>query len=458
MALYESRLTDSLGPVNAKSLARDIARDKPLNIAAWVEARNITLLGDKTVKVLVDLYTEAAWYGVCIARAELDEARKSLKADNPELSVDWSGWVPGDPDAARLLLDKAGAGIQGLLDKASITIKGINDTRVSELGNLLARTVGEGASMGRTAAAIREMFGTGSSWARTVAQTETRRAVTAASVDTYKEAGVESVEWLTAWGEACPICLEFQSMGPVLIGSGAFDGDDGPPGHPNCFCVVLPVIDPELLRPVSEEAEAEEISEEGTINFGSGNEDDAHVYAVEHAPELTDFQIKAIARYQAEYYTDINSYMRYGTKLPEDIKASEIPLINSAIKRGSFPDPVTVYRGVLDESGYLQNLQIGDVITDQGFTSTSLNRDVSEAFALGQGQSGSNIVFEIDVPARTPCLPADAVVNSEPDEWFKEMMGYSRLNEVIFPRNTSMRITNVDRRGDTWVVRAEVVT
>lgn len=262
MELYERQLTDSLGPVNAKSLARDIARDKPLDIAAWVEARNITLLGDKTVKVLVDLYTEAAWYGVCIARAELDEARKSLKADNPELSVDWSGWVPGDPDAARLLLDKAGAGIQGLLDKAGITVKGINATRVGELGNLLARTVGEGASMGRTAAAIREMFGTGSSWAKTVAQTETRRAVTAASVDTYQEAGVESVEWLTAWGEACPICQEFQSMGPVLIGSGAFDGDDGPPGHPNCFCVVLPVIDPELLRPVDEGPEAEEVYEE----------------------------------------------------------------------------------------------------------------------------------------------------------------------------------------------------
>jgi hypothetical protein len=114
--------------------------------------------------------------------------------------------------------------------------------------------------MRATAAAIREQFGTGNKWSKTVAQTETRRAVTAASVDTYQDAGVESVEWLTAWGEACPICKEFEDMGPVQIGSGAYDGDDGPPGHPNCFCVILPVIDPELLRDVADEPESEDVS------------------------------------------------------------------------------------------------------------------------------------------------------------------------------------------------------
>jgi hypothetical protein len=274
MALYERRLTDSLGPINARTLARDIARDKPLDVAAWIEARDITLLGDASVNVLNDLYAEAAWFGTCIARAELEHARRQQKANNPAFDVDWSGWVPGDPDAARLLLQEAGTGIQGLLNKAGITIKGINDTRVSELGNLLARTVGEGASMNRTAAAIREQFGKGSAWAKTVAQTETRRAVTAASVDTYQAADVQSVEWLTAWGEACPICQEFQDMGPVLIGSGAYDGEDGPPGHPNCFCVILPVIDSELLRNVK------------SITKAGRNEVDAALKALDKIPDV----------------------------------------------------------------------------------------------------------------------------------------------------------------------------
>jgi hypothetical protein len=49
------------------------------------------------------------------------------------------------------------------------------------------------------------------------------------------------VQWLTAWDEACDTCQGFADLGPVPI-TGGFDGLDGPPGHPNCLCVILPVV------------------------------------------------------------------------------------------------------------------------------------------------------------------------------------------------------------------------
>ena len=237
-------------------MAAALFRDKPIDVPLWLEARGLTLLGVKAEKVLTDLYAESAWFGVSVARAEIRYAETHGKADNPTISVDWDGWVPGDPDAARLLLSKSykGAGYQNLLDRSNITISGINETRIAELGNVLSRSVGAGDSMATTSANIREKFKVSKEWADTVAQTETRRAVTAASLDTYKDSEIEWVSWLTSDG-GCPECAEYEAMGPVRIGEGAFDGEDGPPGHPNCFCVILPeagyepkTVDPDLTK------------------------------------------------------------------------------------------------------------------------------------------------------------------------------------------------------------------
>jgi hypothetical protein len=433
MALYESRLTDSLGPINAKTLARDIARDKPLDIPAWLEARNVTLLGDKAVSVLNDLYAEAGWVGVCLARAELDYARTLGKADNPELSVDWSGWVPGDPDAARLLLSEAGTGLKGLLDRAAITIKGVNDSRVSELGNLLARTVGEGASMRTTAAAIREQFGTGNKWSKTVAQTETRRAVTAASVDTYQGAGVGSVEWLTAWGEACPICKEFEDMGPVLIGSGAFDGDDGPPGHPNCFCVILPVIDPEMLRPVDETLDIEEIGGEARTGrvafeeFASAQEQELDRLSAEAKSDA----LAAISEWRGGGYVDMNRYLYEGAEISDELRQSVDDLIKAADEIGVVRDEYLVRRYTLaDRVQDLLAMEPGDIYEPRGFMATTMaeSNELAQNVAIFAKYSDVEIEIALTPGSRALSTHFGSAINEA---------------EVLVPPGSRLRVVSI---------------
>lgn len=236
---YTDRLSRSLGTVNSERLAKQFLEEKPLDAYAWLVNKNTTIVGDKAAKVLRDLYYEASWMGRVVAEAEVNTARLAQKAPKPRM--DWSGWSPGDADAARLLLgDGPVPGLQNLLDNAMITIKGINNTRLIRLATTLSRSLSEGFSTKQTAKAIRMELGASRVWSEMVARTETRRAVTAASMETYREADISYKEWLTADG-GCEICGEYESVGEIPLDEGWGDVD-GPPAHPNCLCVVLPVV------------------------------------------------------------------------------------------------------------------------------------------------------------------------------------------------------------------------
>lgn len=238
--------------MNSRQLVSDFYKAKPLDAVAWMEARDQDLLRGESVRILEDLYFEAGWLGWCTAAFLISEARGRRKAPDVAARVDWGGWVPGDADAARKLLgDKDIPGLQDLLDKRSVTIKGIEDTRYKDLASILARGVANGDSMETVAGEIVDYLKVDADWADTVARTETRSAVTQASLDSYRDASISQKEWLTAWDEACDICSDAQAMGPVPIDEDFGEAGDGPPGHPNCLCVVLPVIG----------AESEEVAE-----------------------------------------------------------------------------------------------------------------------------------------------------------------------------------------------------
>ena len=215
--------------------------------------------------MLRDLYTEAGWAGIAAGRSQLRTAaaRKMVTKS----SIDWEGWEPGDADAAAKLIGTSKApGLKNLLDGANVTIKGIEETRYNDLAGVLARSVSDGLGVDETAKQIDAMFDKGADWADMVARTETARAVTAGTLDSYADAGVTKVEWLTADG-GCAICGEYESMGPVEMDQG-FGDVEGPPAHPNCLCTLLPVLpegviveEPEIIFP-DDEIAAEEINNE----------------------------------------------------------------------------------------------------------------------------------------------------------------------------------------------------
>ena len=82
-----------------------------------------------------------------------------------------------------------------------------------------------------------------------IARTETQMASNAGALAGYKASGVvESTQWLTAEDDLVEEeCLANGAAGPngdgvLPLGDVYPSGDDAPPAHPRCRCVLIPVI------------------------------------------------------------------------------------------------------------------------------------------------------------------------------------------------------------------------
>ena len=148
----------------------------------------------------------------------------------PDLRAAWDQWAPGNVDTAALLDN---GGFKALLDRSSITIKGIADTTYDRMGTILADGASSGASVGDISNQLYDILGD-ELRADTIANTELARATTAASLDTFRANDVTSWEWVLS-PDACPECQDKEESNPHHI------DDEPPPLHPNCRCAVSPV-------------------------------------------------------------------------------------------------------------------------------------------------------------------------------------------------------------------------
>lgn len=260
--MYRERLQRSLGRVNVRDLVRQFNTDKPLDAVAWLKARYKPFKDDIS-KVFRDMHLEAGWLGIATARGFTDAARERVKATvalDVTGRIDWDGWTPGNPALVETFLGEGRydyPNFQAFLERAGVTIRGVEETRLNDLGGILARSAEAGLSMDATASMIQSEFFANGAWAETVARTEIRRASTESALGYYGEAGIEQKEWLVAWDEACEICQEAADMGPIPLDADFGEAGDGPPGHPNCLCVILPVIaEPEAEPEGDVEAES----------------------------------------------------------------------------------------------------------------------------------------------------------------------------------------------------------
>lgn len=197
---------------------------------AWLEHQGLRAqLAAAFRAVLVDAYTEAYVLGDRSARALVDGA-----------APDWGSWTPGDPDAANLVLgfDGLGAGLQRMLDARNIQIKSLGNGRFDDLAQAIALSLEKGDSVDTLARDLRDILDNGSR-AQMVAVTEIARAVSQASLDTYRANGIPGKEWLITSG-ACAICQDNADAGVIPLDATFPSGDDGPPGHPRCRCAPGP--------------------------------------------------------------------------------------------------------------------------------------------------------------------------------------------------------------------------
>ncbi len=176
---------------------------------------------DALAAALNELATQSYGAGVVSAQDQLG------------LATAWDTWQPGYAAAAEQL---AGGGLQDLLDAQGVTIQSILDGRIGALGSALEDAVSSGASIDQTAGILTDLL-SNPDYADMIANTETNRAMSAASMDEYRANGVAEVDWLLS-GNPCPECEENADAAPIPLGE-AWPNDD-PPVHPSCECSLAP--------------------------------------------------------------------------------------------------------------------------------------------------------------------------------------------------------------------------
>jgi HK97 family phage portal protein len=136
----------------------------------------------------------------------------------------------------------------------------ISDTTMEDVKRLILAAQGEGWSTVRLMDELKAVYGGWSDLrAEMIARSETIRSSNAGLVEGYKQNGITQIEWYAALDERlCPFCNEMHGK-QIAIGEAWFEGgsemyvgqerlvmDYGdvywPPLHPNCRCVMQPVI------------------------------------------------------------------------------------------------------------------------------------------------------------------------------------------------------------------------
>jgi len=283
----------------------------------------------------------------------------------------------------------------------------------------------------------------------------------------YLKVSVQWVEWLTeADAKVCPLCQANADQGPVRLGESFSSGDDSPPGHKNCRCALLPAgwqaPPPQLQPPAGEpgleagdeedgdeeapavpapepEAPAEpEAAPEGppavaeTPVAQEFTEYEAQQWIRANTPKLTRQQGRAVRNY-TEYSFGVNGALRAGAE-PSPASAKMMQGLDSAME--PLPSSV-VLRRIVGENAFPGGIpSAGEVIADEGYSSTSLGPDIG----------GGDVRMEIVTPAGTPALVTGRY-SVMPDQ-----------REVILARGTRLRVVSAEQQaGGRWDLVLEVV-
>jgi len=191
-------------------------------------------LNDEPLRLAVTrAWKEAFILGDVAAQEWLRKTREANKAD--DIEVNWDTWKPGDVDTAINIKN-----FQKYLTKvnADSYFKKFNKETVVNLGTALSDSIAAGLDAESAAVMIgRHVASPGR--ALTIAITEQNRAMSFSSIERYKEAGLQKMEW--AVSDPCDICAKNDGQ-VIQIGQSFASGDQQPPAHPHCRCVLLPVI------------------------------------------------------------------------------------------------------------------------------------------------------------------------------------------------------------------------
>lgn len=184
-----------------------------------------------------NIYIDSSYrQGIRRAYQELNKAGYSVPAATDEL-VNFTVLQPVHAD--RL----------GLLFTRNFTeLRGITEAMDQQISRILADGMAKGLSPRQMADNISQnIVQIQRTRARAMARTEVIRAHHQATINTYKQAGVEGVQIMAEWSTAgdtrvCPICLQMAAAGPYELD----EIYNLIPAHPSCRCLCLPLTKTEM--------------------------------------------------------------------------------------------------------------------------------------------------------------------------------------------------------------------
>jgi SPP1 gp7 family putative phage head morphogenesis protein len=448
-------------PIKSDNLAQDRARAR-----SWAML-NVGLNLDPIYTALVRLWTEAYVMGQLAAREAIQKTKELQKAGDTDY-IDWDNWTPGDEVTAALV--RPPDALQRLIEAGGSRIRGLEKETYNEIGSALGESIALGLSSRQASKLIQDHVQSASR-ALTIAITETNRVASYAAMETYKEFGLEKQEWLPI--NPCDVCA-LNDGAVVNIGSPFPSGVIQPPQHPNCRCALIPVI-PDMSETPNENGvidvapESDLIEDIPSRQFAIGQDEEIYEALKQeqgvYIDSLTPKQLKSVAGYQAEgTYDEVNDYLR-GKSTRISVENKElIKTLDEVIDGSSLQYNTTVYRGVADDTGAFMDLKIGDRIIEKGYSSTSPNPAVAEAFANSTVIEGKPVVLEIDLPYGQPAIAADVASNRlfgydviQEDEMMIEITGFKRLNEVTLPRDMTFEVTEIIDKLNARYVRVRIV-
>lgn len=168
-------------------------------------------------------------------------------------------------------------------------------------------------------------------------------------------------------------------------------------------------------------------------------------------PKLPKEAFRALEDYTGAAYRDLNRYLA-GVPMPEyavtHLEKFKKTLDEVFKHQAPLPEAETVFRGVPAQTfvNRYPNLNPGDVMTWEAFTSTSRSKRVAKSFAESFDTPG--IVFEINVPkgAKTVDVPTTFARH-----------GTSALpeSEVLIPRGSKFKIAELDK--ESRIIRLDMI-
>jgi hypothetical protein len=253
---------------------------------------------------------------------------------------------------------------------------------------------------------------------------------------------------------SCPLCEPWQ--GKVLSITGKTKGyptlEEAKAAklfHPRCRHAYGLYID---LDKEIEELEGIEVTETELYNDSLLKESKDSVfekmskeYSAEYNEKLTNEEVKAIEEYQSLGYLDMNGFLRGRLESASKELRTYVTNLQKAIKKVKIKENILVARGTTVSAigGDWNDIQINDIIKDEGFMSTSLREETAINFIGRKGERG--ILMYIKIPKGTNGVIVDVAVN---DNW---------ESELLLEHGTKIRITGKRIENGMKIVEGAVV-